>query len=307
MSTSSLTTNLKTKPASLGAWRTVFFSLTLALLVSACGGGSSSTNAASGATNPNLTPPTTTQPVVDPNTSTAVSPGVYTALLNGKEITSIVMQNSPTNSASAQLYALQFNAPFDPDIYSGSLTGIGSNSATISNLTYFQNVSGSLRKGTAILTVPSAGLLKTTVSYTATTTEGAIDLTWYANPDNRLKLDTPALLEAIQGKWIGRWTYAYGFVDNFSLSISDTGAASSSMAFQSDCQINNGSVSPAMGGVNLFSVSFTVPNATQCFLKSQNLTGVAYVTSSPTPGKTQRLQWLATTADGRGVSFRAER
>jgi hypothetical protein len=307
MSTSSLTTNLKTKPASLGAWRTVFFSLTLALLVSACGGGSSSTNAASGATNPNLTPPTTTQPVVDPNTSTAVSPGVYTALLNGKEITSIVMQNSPTNSSSAQLYALQFNAPFDPDIYSGSLTGIGSNSATISNLTYFQNVSGSLRKGTAILTVPSAGLLKTTVSYTATTTEGAIDLTWYANPDNRLKLDTPALLEAIQGKWIGRWTYAYGFVDNFSLTISDTGAASSSMAFQSDCQINNGSVSPAMGGVNLFSVSFTVPNATQCFLKSQNLTGVAYVTSSPTPGKTQRLQWLATTADGRGVSFRAER
>jgi hypothetical protein len=245
--------------------------------------------------------------VVDPNTSTAVSPGVYTALLNGKEITSIVMQNSPTNSSSAQLYALQFNAPFDPDIYSGSLTGIGSNSATISNLTYFQNVSGSLRKGTAILTVPSAGLLKTTVSYTATTTEGAIYLTWYANPDNRLKLDTPALLEAIQGKWIGRWTYAYGFVDNFSLTISDTGAASSSMAFQSDCQINNGSVSPAMGGVNLFSVSFTVPNATQCFLKSQNLTGVAYVTSSPTPGKTQRLQWLATTADGRGVSFRAER
>jgi len=66
-------------------------------------------------------------------------------------------------------------------------------------------------------------------------------------------------------------------------------------------------VSPAMGGVNLFSVSFTVPNATQCFLKSQNLTGVAYVTSSPTPGKTQRLQWLATTADGRGVSFRADR
>ena len=307
MSISSLTTNLKTKPASLGAWRTVFFSLTLALLVSACGGGSSSTNAASGATNPNLTPPTTTQPVVDPNTSTAVSPGVYTALLNGKEITSIVMQNSSTNSSTAQLYALQFNSPFDPDIYSGSLSGIGSNSATISNLTYFQNVSGSLRKGTAILTVPSAGLLKTTVSYTATTTEGAIDLTWYANPDNRLKLDTPALLEAIQGKWIGRWTYAYGFVDNFSLSISDTGAASSSMAFQSDCQINNGSVSPAMGGVNLFSVSFTVPNATQCFLKSQNLTGVAYVTSSPTPGKTQRLQWLATTADGRGVSFRADR
>lgn len=307
MSTSSPTMNLKAKPASLGAWRIVFLSLTLALLVSACGGGSSATNAAANPANPDLTPPSTTQPVVDPNTSTSVSPGVYTALLNGKEITSIVMRNSSTNSSSAHLYALQFNAPFDPDIYAGSLSGIGSNSATISNLTYFQNVSGSLRKGTATLTVPNAGLLKTTVSYTATPTESARDLTWFANPDNRLKLDSPALLETIQGKWIGRWTYAYGFIDNFSLTISDTGATSSSMTFQSDCQINNGSVSPAMGGVNLFSVSFTVPNATQCFLRSQNLTGVAYVTSSPTPGKTQRLQWLATSADGRGVSFRADR
>jgi hypothetical protein len=79
------------------------------------------------------------------------------------------------------------------------------------------------------------------------------------------------------------------------------------MTFQSDCQISNGSVSPALGGVNLFSLSFAVPNATQCFVKSQNLTGVAYVNSSPASGKTQRLQWIATTADGRGVSFRADR
>ena len=135
MSTSSPTMNLKAKPASLGAWRIVFLSLTLALLVSACGGGSSATNAAANPANPDLTPPTTTQPVVDPNTSTSVSPGVYTAILNGKEITSIVMRNSSTNSSLAQLYALQFNAPFDPDIYAGSLSGIGSNSATISNLT----------------------------------------------------------------------------------------------------------------------------------------------------------------------------
>jgi hypothetical protein len=106
---------------------------------------------------------------------------------------------------------------------------------------------------------------------------------------------------------VGRWSYAYGYIENFSLSISDTGVASSSMTFQSDCQISNGTVVPAVGGVNLFSVSFNVPNATQCFLKSQNMTGVAYVTSSPVPGKTQRLQWIATAADGRGVSYRAER
>jgi hypothetical protein len=307
MSTPSLTTNLKAKPASLGAWRLAFLSLTLALLVSACGGGGSSSGAASDPNVPDVTPLPLTPPVVNPNTSTTVSPGVYTALLNGKEITSIVMRNSSTNSASAQFYALQFNAAFDPDIYAGSLTGIGSNSATISNLTYFQNVSGTLRTGMATLTVPNAGLLKSTVSYTATPTEGTRDLTWFATPDNRLKLDTPALLQSIQGKWIGRWSYAYGFVDNFSLTISDAGLASSSMTFQSDCQINSGNVSPAMGGENLFSLSFSVPNVTQCFLKNQNLTGVAYVTSSPAPGKTQRLQWIATTADGRGVSFRADR
>jgi len=306
MSSSSLKINLQTKPTWLGAWRVSFLSLTLAALVTACGGGTSTT-AASDPSVPGVTPLPITPTVVNPNTSTVVTPGVYTALLSGKEVTSIVMRNSSTNSASAQLYALQFSAPFDPDIYAGSLSGIGSNSATISDLTYFQNVSGSLRTGSASLTVPSAGLLKTTVSYSATPTEGARDLTWFANPDNRLKLDTPALLESIQGKWVGRWSYAYGYIDNFSLTFSDTGVVSSPMTFQSDCQISNGSVSPALGGVNLFSVSFAVPNATQCFIRSQNLTGVAYVTSSPTSGKTQRLQWIATTADGRGLSFRADR
>jgi len=306
MSSSTLKINQQAKPKGPGAWRVSFLSLTLAALVTACGGGTSTT-AALDPSVPGVTPLPITPPVVNPNTSTTVAPGVYTALLSGKEVTSIVMRNSSTNSASAQLYALQFSAPFDPDIYAGSLSGIGSNSATISNLTYFQNVSGSLRTGSASLTVPSAGLLKTTVSYSATPTEGARDLTWFANPDNRLKLDTPALLETIQGKWVGRWSYAYGYIDNFSLAVSDTGVVSSSMTFQSDCQISNGSVSPALGGVNLFSVSFAVPNATQCFVKSQSLTGVAYVTSSPALGKTQRLQWIATTADGRGVSFRADR
>lgn len=305
MSTPSLIIHQQAKSASLVAWRQLFLCLISSLLLVACGGGSSTSTEPDPSDPSN--PPSITPPVVNPNTSTTVSPGVYTALSNGKEITSIVMRTSATNVASAQLYALQFNSPLDPDLYSGSLSGIGSNSANISNLAYFQNVSGTLRKGTANLTVPSAGLLKTTVSYAATSTEGARDLTWYANPDSRLKLETAATLETVQGRWVGRWSYAYGYIENFSLSISDTGVTSSSMTFQSDCQISNGNVAPAVGGVNLYSVSFNVPNATQCFLKSQNMTGVAYVTSSPVPGKSQRLQWLAVAPDGRGVSFRADR
>lgn len=305
MSTPSLIIHQQAKSASLVAWRQLFLCLISSLLLVACGGGSSTSTEPDPSDPSN--PPSITPPVVNPNTSTTVSPGVYTALSNGKEITSIVMRTSATNVASAQLYALQFNSPLDPDLYSGSLSGIGSNSANISNLAYFQNVSGALRTGTANLTVPSAGLLKTTVSYAATSTEGARDLTWYANPDSRLKLETAATLETVQGRWVGRWSYAYGYIENFSLSISDTGVTSSSMTFQSDCQISNGNVAPAVGGVNLYSVSFNVPNATQCFLKSQNMTGVAYVTSSPVPGKSQRLQWLAIAPDGRGVSFRADR
>lgn len=305
MSIPSLIIHQQAKSASLVAWRQLVLCLVSSLLLVACGGGSSTSTLADPSDPSN--PPSTTPPAVNPNTSTTVSPGVYTALSNGKEITSIVMRTSATNAAAAQLFALQFNSPLDPDIYSGSLSGIGSNSANISNLAYFQNVSGTLRTGTANLTVPSAGLLKTSVSYTATSTEGARDLTWYANPDSRLKLETAATLEAVQGRWVGRWSYAYGYIENFSLSISDTGVATSSMTFQSDCQISSGVVAPAVGGVNLFSVSFNVPNATQCFLKSQNMTGVAYVTSSPVPGKSQRLQWLAIAPDGRGVSFRADR
>ena len=306
MPTSSFPIQSKAKAFSLGEGCVAFLSLAFALLLTACGGGSSSVSASDPA-NPSNPPTPTTPPVVNPYTSTNVSPGVYTAVLNGKDITSIVMQNSSTNPASAQLYALHFNSPLDPDIYSGSLSGIGSNSAVINNLGYFQNVTGTLRSGSATLTVPSAGLLKTTVSYAATSTEGARDLTWYANPDNNLKLDTPATLASIQGKWVGRWSYAYGFVDNFSVSISDTGAVSSAMTFQSDCQISNGNVSPALGGVNLFNVSFNVPTATMCFIKGQSMTGVAYVTSISSAGKTQRLQWVSTAPDGRGVSFRAER
>lgn len=313
MSYSSLHLSLRAKRPTLGTWRALALSFLTSLLLSACGGGTTASVAdPTGPTNNASNP--TTPTVANPNTSTTVSPGVYTALWNGKEITSIVMRTSSLANDTAQLYALQFNSP-DPDIYAGTATGIGTAAANIANLTYFQNISGTLRMGSAALSVPSAGLLKTVVSYAATPTEGARDLTWYANPDNALKLDTPALASQLAGRWTGRWTYAFGFIENFSLTFTADPSSSepnrlsttSSTLFQQDCQMTLGEAKPAVSGVNLFSVSFKVPSATQCFLKNQALTGVAYVTSSSVAGKTQRLQWIATTADGRGVSFRADR
>jgi hypothetical protein len=52
-------------------------------------------------------------------------------------------------------------------------------------------------------------------------------------------------------------------------------------------------------------------NATGCalrddFAKPGALSGVAYVTTSPVAGK-KRLQWVAITSDGRGLSFRADK
>lgn len=314
MSNSSLNLRPMAKRPSLGTWRALFLSFLMGWLLSACGGGSPSDITSLDPKDPNYISPPITPPVVNPNTSTTVSPGVYTALWNGKEISSIVMRTSSFANDTAQLYALQFNSP-DPDIYSGTATGIGTNTANIANLTYFQNVSGTLRKGTASLSVPSAGLLKTVVSYAATPTEGARDLTWYANPDNSLKLDTPATASQLAGRWTGRWTYAFGFVENFTLTLTadptpsepNRLTATSSTLFQQDCQLTLGEAKPALGGLNLFSVSFKVPMATQCIFKNQTLTGVAYVTTSPVAGKTQRLQWLAIAPDGRGVSFRADR
>jgi len=314
MSYSSLHLRLWAKRPSVGCWHAIALSILTALFLSACGGGTSTTSVADPTDPSNITPDPITPPVVNPNTSTTVSPGVYAALWNGKEITSIVIRTSNAANDTAQLYALQFNSP-DPDIYVGTAKGIGTNNATIGDLTYFQNVSGTLRSGTAALSVPSAGLLKTVVSYAATSTEGARDLTWYANPDNALKLDTPATASQLAGRWTGRWTYAFGFVENFSLTFTadpsttepNKLSTTSSTFFQQDCQMTLGEAKPALGGVNLFTVSFKVPSATQCFLKNQTLTGVAYVTSSPVAGKTQRLQWLAVAPDGRGVSFRADR
>jgi hypothetical protein len=57
----------------------------------------------------------------------------------------------------------------------------------------------------------------------------------------------------------------------------------------------------------LYSIAFSVPNATQCFLKNQALTGAGFISASTTPGKTQRLQWVAVAPDGKGLSYLAER
>jgi hypothetical protein len=98
-----------------------------------------------------------------------------------------------------------------------------------------------------------------------------------------------------------------GFAENFAMSISSAGAINTAMPFQQDCVLSNAKLEPNFDGTNLFSLSLSIPTATQCSLKGQTLNGAAFVTASPLAGKTQRLYLVGVTTDGRGISFKADR
>jgi len=235
------------------------------------------------------------------------SPGVFSVLWNDKEFTSILIKPSMTQSEAGHFYALQFNNP-DPDIYSGSLSGLGTGTATSYNLVH-QNTSGTLRSGTATAFAVSATGVKTTLNFPATPTESFKELSWTANvlPDTTYQFNTPALLSMPQGSWTGRLSYGFGFSEKYTLTVLPNGDLIASQVFQSDCQISKASLLPNPNRVNIFTFSAHIPTATQCFLKNEALNGVAFVSASTEPGKTQRIQWVATTRDGRGFSFRADR
>jgi hypothetical protein len=235
------------------------------------------------------------------------SPGVFSVPWNDKEFTSILIKTSMVQAEAGHFYALQFNNP-DPDIYSGSLSGLGTGTATSYNLVH-QNTSGTLRSGTATAFAVSATGVKTTLNFPATPTESFKELSWTANvlPDTTYQFNTPALLSMPQGSWTGRLSYGFGFSEKYTLTVLPNGDLIASQVFQSDCQISKARLLPNPNGVNIFTFSAHIPTATQCFLKNEALNGVAFVSASTEPGKTQRIQWVATTRDGRGFSFRADR
>jgi hypothetical protein len=235
------------------------------------------------------------------------SPGVFSVPWNDKEFTSILIKTSMVQAEAGHFYALQFNNP-DPDIYSGSLSGLGTGTATSYNLVH-QNTSGTLRSGTATAFAVSATGVKTTLNFPATPTESFKELSWTANvlPDTTYQFNTPALLSIPQGSWTGRLSYGFGFSEKYTLTVLPNGDLIASQVFQSDCQISKARLLPHPNGVNIFTFSAHIPTATQCFLKNEALNGVAFVSASTEPGKTQRIQWVATTRDGRGFSFRADR
>jgi hypothetical protein len=228
------------------------------------------------------------------------------ASINGKEWVSMLLPTTQGSGTVTNFYGLHYNAT-DPDVFSGSGTIAGANSATLSRVFVYPNISAAVRTGTGTISNLGNGVVRATLSFPSVGTEQGKDINVAASAPSNYKYNTPASLSSVQGSWQGRWSYGFGYVDNFTMSITGQGALTSSLSFQQDCLLTQGAVVPNFDGTNLFTFSVTIPTATQCSLKGQTLNGAAFLTTSPVAGKTQRLYIVGVTTDGRGISYKADR
>jgi hypothetical protein len=259
----------------------------LASLIVGCGGGSGSSGSSSTALPPQLLP------------------GAYVASLFDKDWVGMLLPTKTGTSTTYQFLGLHFNGS-DPDIYSGSSNVVSATTA-LPLIYVYPNISAAVRTGSGTLSQLGNNVVLASLVFPATGLELAKSIGVAASPPNNYKYNTPASLSTVQGNWTGRLGYSVGFAENFAMSISSAGAISTAMPFQQDCVLNDAKLEPNFDGTNLFSLSLSIPTATQCSLKSQTLNGAAFVTASPLAGKTQRLFLVGVTADGRGISFKADR
>ena len=265
-----------------------------------CGGGSSTGSSGSG---------------IGSNTPTSkVSLGVYTTsisnLSGNKDLTLIINSDSASNT-NGLFYALQFNTSANqvqqPDIFSGSIAGIGNTTAGISSLTEFSTDLNTLKFGTASFSYPTQDKLKVDV-----TPQSGSAIQW--SDATSIPLDTT---NSLVGTWTGNLYYptASSVPLTVTFTSQPTPSQPNNLVFSNlqfsgtACNVNNGNATPSPGSVNLYNLSMSLANATGCVLRDDiakpgTLTGVAYVT---VVGKTKRLQWVAITSEGRGLSFRADR
>ena len=265
-----------------------------------CGGGS---------TGPAVVAETTTttpRPVTPAPAIPLITPGAYVASLNGKDWVAMLLPTTQGSGTVTNFYGLHYNAA-DPDLFSGSGIITSTSSANLSRAFVYPNITAAARTGTGSLTYVGNGAVRANLSFPSTGLEQGKDINVVASPPSNYKYNTAPTLSSAQGTWQGRWSYGFGYVDNFNLSISSQGNVSSSMSFQQDCVLTQGILAPNFDGTNLFTFSVTLPTATQCSLKSQTLNGAAFVTTSPVAGKSQRLYLIGVTTDGRGISYRADR
>ena len=263
-----------------------------------CGGGSGNTG--NGGTGGVVVPPS-------PPTPTLVQPGVYAATVNGQDFWGVI-----TPAAwGPRWYGLHY-AAVNPDIFSGDLAGAGTASASVSTLRYFQNTAATVLSGTASMKSAGAGQLSGDLNLVTTTPPYKQALSFVASAPVGMNYNQAAQLSDIANKWTGNLSYGLGSFGNFEFNITtSTGAQTTGSfpgAFSYDCQWSaaNSMLEPSTE-MNIFRLKITMNVSTSCDFKGQTLTGVAFLQKSPVAGKTQRLIWVATTAEGKGISFKADR
>ena len=283
-----------------------FLACLLAAGITACGGGGG-TDASSG------NPPAST-PVVPP--ASLITAGAYVGTLAGKldklpkDFVAILLPTEPASGGATKFYALHYDDA-NPDIYSGTGQITGKTSASLAEVSYQRYFAPLIRTGTASLSSISSGKMNASFNFPMISSDNAVEI-----KDLELKFptsyinNTPATLSAAQGNWLGILSYSNGSNDAYSISISSTGALSSYMSFWGDCQLTKGDIKPNFDGTNLYKLSVSIPDATSCTqnkLGNKDLTGAAFITTSPVAGKTQRLYLVGVTSEGRGISFKADR
>lgn len=286
--------------------------LTLAtLLVSfltGCGGGNSSSDMADTTPLVPATPGTATP--VTGNTTTSevvpliITPGVYLSKLNDWVL--ILIRSQQGSGATSKFFGLNYKTA-DPDIYSGSGLIAGIESASLANVMLFQNTFATVHVGSGTVVKTSGNNLTASFAFPAKGSVTAEPIPVTAIIPANYQYNIAPTQASVQGTWQGRLSYGLGYSDNFTMLVSSQGAVSSSLTFQQDCRITQSNLLTNFDGTNLFAWSLTIPNATQCSFKNQVLSGAAVITTSPVPGKTQRIYAVAISSDGRGVSFRADR
>ena len=262
--------------------------------LTSCGGGGGSGPSAGGGT------PVTPTPSM-------VLPGIYSAQINGLDFWVVI---TPATWGS-RWYGLHY-ATANPDIYSGDLSGVGTASASATSLKYYQNTAAIVLSGTASMKSLGASQLSGDMNVVTNTPPYKQALAFSATTPVGLNYNQAAQWSDIASKWTGTLSYGLGSNTAFDFNVAvPTGAQTTGSvpgAFGVDCQWTAAnSKIESSPEANMFKLTLTLSMSTACDFKGQTLTGIAFVQKSPMAGKSQRLMWVATTADGKGIAFKADR
>lgn len=282
--------------------------LLTAIATSSCGGGGGTSNNTS--SNP---------------APTTISPGAYICYasdsncqptINGNDWVGIVLPASNGVNRFFGLHYFYSNAPtprLDPDIYSGTGTISGQSIAPIGPIYLFKDyTSGSSITDSGSFSSLSANSLTANFNFVdpSDVNRKRVDIRNASSPVG-FSSNTAASLNAVAYRWTGRLSYGGASSPDFELSIGSDGVVISSGPFQSACSLIDGRLSAIENNLYTFSVKIRRNTACIGFIDTTSntdltLNGAAFVHTSPVPGKT-RLYLVATTTDGRGISFKADR